>query len=59
MAESGGMLVQHSESVGLARRRFTSARQLRDAIDAFVEVYNDKAVVHLTEPKPICADLCK
>jgi len=46
---------------------FTSARQLRDAIDAFVLSYNAqaapfewaKAVVHPTMPKRIYADLCK
>ena len=46
---------------------FTSPRQLRDAIDAFVEVYNPraapfewtKAVVHQSKPKPIYSDLCK
>ena len=46
---------------------FTSARQLRDAIDAFVEAYNgkavpfewSKAVVHATGPKISYSDLCK
>jgi transposase len=46
---------------------FTSARQLRDAIDAFVKVYNEnatpfewtKAVVHPTSPKRSYSDLCK
>jgi transposase len=46
---------------------FTSARQLRDAIDAFVKVYNQnatpfewtKAVVHPTSPKRSYSDLCK
>jgi transposase len=46
---------------------FTSPRQLRDAIDAFVEVYNPKAapfewtkaVVHQSKPKSIYSDLCK
>jgi len=46
---------------------FTSPRQLRDAIDAFVEVYNPKAapfewtkaVVHQSKPKLIYSDLCK
>jgi len=46
---------------------FTSARQLRDAIDAFVKVYNAKAVpfewtktvVHPTSLKKNYADLCK
>jgi transposase len=46
---------------------FTSARQLRDAIDRFVEAYNDqaapfewtKAVVHPSSPKRLYSDLCK
>ena len=46
---------------------FTSARQLREAIDAFVDVYNQKAtpfewtkaVVHPNSPKSIYSDLCK
>jgi transposase len=46
---------------------FTSARQLRDAIDSFVTSYNataapfewSKAVVHPTTPKRLYADLCK
>ena len=46
---------------------FTSARQLRDAIDAFVSVYNEnarpfewtKAVVHPSAPKRLYSDLCK
>jgi len=46
---------------------FTSARQLRDAIDSFVTSYNataapfewTKAVVHPTTPKRLYADLCK
>ena len=46
---------------------FTSPRQLRDAIDAFVEVYNPKAspfewtktVVHQTKPQRIYSNLCK
>ena len=46
---------------------FTSARQLRDAIDAFVKVYNDKAtpfewtkaVVHPNSPRRLYSDLCK
>ena len=46
---------------------FTSARQLRDAIDRFVEAYNDqaapfewtKAVVHPSSPKRIYSYLCK
>lgn len=46
---------------------FTSARQLRGAIDAFVEAYNEnavpfewsKAVVHSTGPKLNYSDLCK
>src|SRR4051812_12228573 len=46
---------------------FTSARQLREAIDKFVRTYNadaapfewTKAVVHPTAPKRIYADLCK
>ena len=47
---------------------FTSARQLRDAIDAFVKVYNEKAtpfewtkaVVHPhNSPKRLYSDLCK
>ena len=46
---------------------FTSARQLRDAIDSFVSSYNvdaapfewTKAVVHPTAPKKSYADLCK
>jgi transposase len=46
---------------------FTSPRQLRDAIDAFVRVYNPtaapfewtKAVVHQSKPKLIYSDLCK
>jgi len=46
---------------------FTSPRQLRDAIDAFVEVYNPKAapfewtkaVVHQSKPKTIYSDSCK
>src|ERR1017187_10075588 len=45
---------------------FTSPRQLREAIDKFVKVYNQKAapfewtkaVVHPTAPKPKYADLC-
>lgn len=46
---------------------FTSARQLREAIDKFVSAYNadaapfewTKAVVHPTAPKRLYADLCK
>lgn len=46
---------------------FTSARQLRQAIDAFVQAYNDsavpfewtKAVVHPTGFRSVYADLCK
>ena len=46
---------------------FTSPRQLRNAIDAFVQVYNPtaapfewtKAVVHQSKPKPLYSDLCK
>jgi transposase len=46
---------------------FTSARQLRGAIDAFVTSYNaqatpfewTKAVVHPTAPKRLYSDLCK
>lgn len=46
---------------------FNSARQLREAIDAFVAIYNEnatpfewtKAVVHPTGPKRLYADLCK
>jgi len=46
---------------------FTSARQLRDAIDRFVQAYNKqaapfewkKAVVHPTGPTPFYSDLCK
>ena len=46
---------------------FTSPRQLREAIDKFVQAYNKtaapfewkKAVVHPTSPKPKYADLCK
>ena len=46
---------------------FTSPRQLRDAIDAFVQSYNQnatpfewtKAVVHSSGPKRIYSDLCK
>src|SRR5580704_18163006 len=46
---------------------FTSARQLRDAIDRFVKVYNEqatpfewkKAVVHPSAPVRAYSDLCK
>jgi transposase len=46
---------------------FTSARQLREAIDAFVKVYNDKAtpfewtkaIVQPSSPKRLYSDLCK
>jgi transposase len=46
---------------------FTSARQFREAIDAFVKVYNDKAmpfestkaVVRQSSPKRLYSDLCK
>jgi len=46
---------------------FTSPRQLRDAIDAFVKVYNPKAapfewtkaIVHQSQPKSFYSDLCK
>lgn len=46
---------------------FTSARQLREAIDAFVKVYNvnatpfewTKAVVRPSSPKRLYSDLCK
>jgi transposase len=46
---------------------FTSPRQLRDAIDAFVQVYNPtaapfewtKAVVHQSKPTLLYSDLCK
>jgi len=46
---------------------FTTPRQLRDAIDAFVRVYNPtatpfewtKAVVHQSKPKLLYSDLCK
>jgi transposase len=45
---------------------FTSPRQLREAINAFVQVYNEnaapfewsKAVVHPTGPKRLYSDLC-
>jgi len=45
---------------------FTSPRQLREAIDAFVQVYNEnaapfewsKAVVHATGPQRLYSDLC-
>jgi len=45
---------------------FTSPRQLREAIDAFVRVYNEtaapfewsKAVVHSTGPRRLYSDLC-
>ena len=45
---------------------FTSPRQLREAIDAFVQVYNEnaapfewsKAVVHPTGPQRLYSDLC-
>ena len=45
---------------------FTSPRQLREAIDAFVQVYNEnaapfewsKAVVHPTGPRRLYSDLC-
>jgi transposase len=46
---------------------FTSPRQLREAIDAFVQVYNEnaapfewsKAVVHPTGPRSLYSNLCK
>jgi transposase len=46
---------------------FTSPSQLRDAIDAFVKVYNPKAapfewteaVVHQSKPKSFYSDSCK
>jgi transposase len=46
---------------------FTSARQLREAIDRFVKVYNrhaapfewKKAIVHPSSPKRLYSDLCK
>lgn len=46
---------------------FTSPRQLRDAIDAFIQNYNQKAVpfewtkelVHSVHPRPRYADLCR
>jgi transposase len=46
---------------------FTSPKQLRDAIDKFITVYNEKAepfewtkaVVHPTRPKAKYSDLCK
>jgi transposase len=46
---------------------FTSARQLREAIDKFVTAYNvtaapfewTKAVVHPSTPKRIYSNLCK
>ena len=46
---------------------FTSARQLREAIDAFVKVYNEnatpfewtKAVVRPSSPRQLYSDLCK
>jgi len=38
------MLVQHIEPGCVTRASFTSARQLRGAIDAFVETWNEKAV---------------
>jgi hypothetical protein len=46
---------------------FTSPRQLRDAIDAFVGLYDPKAspfewtktFAHQSKPKPIYSDLCK
>ena len=45
---------------------FTSPRQLRDAIDVFVQSYDQtatpfewtKAVVHPTGPRRLCFDLC-
>ena len=45
---------------------FTSPRQLREAIDAFVHAYNEnaapfewsKAVVHPTGPQRLYSDLC-
>jgi hypothetical protein len=61
------MLVQHSKSVGAAGASFTSARQLREAVDRFVQVYNKqaapfewkKAIVHPSSPKHLYSDLCK
>ena len=38
MAQSGRVLVQHNEQAALRGAKFTSPRQLRDAIDAFVQV---------------------
>jgi transposase len=46
---------------------FTSPRQLREAIDRFVKVYNEtavpfewgKAVLHASAPKRLYSDLCK
>lgn len=51
----------------LAGVSFTSPKQLREAIDKFVEAYNEKAtpfewtkaIVHPTAPKSKYADLCK
>src|SRR3982751_4332135 len=43
VAESGGMLVQHAKPFGAAGASFTSARQLRDAIDRFLKVHNEQA----------------
>jgi transposase len=55
------------EQAALRQGNFTSPRQLREAIDAFVRVYNptaapfewSKAVVHPSQPKRLYADLCK
>jgi hypothetical protein len=44
---------------------YTSPNKVREAIDAFLTVYNEnahpwrKAEVHQTTPKPKCADLCR
>lgn len=55
------------EKAALRGGSFTSPRQLREAIDAFVKAYNptaapfewSKAVVHQSSPKSLYADLCK
>ena len=43
MAQSGGSLVQYPEPPGVARASFTSPRQVRQAIDRFIQVYNTQA----------------
>ena len=66
LAQSSGLLVQHLGRQALQGASFTSAQQLRRAIDDFVAVYNPKAapfewkkaVVFSSGPKHKYPNLC-